>query len=61
VTLGPDAVEGLFAIVAGVLTIVKGEAWIGPALPPTFVFKGAAAFLIGALAIGLGVFLLLAK
>ncbi len=60
-SLGPDTIKALSAIVAGILTIAKGEAWIGPALPPTFVFKGAAAFGIGALAIGLGVFLLLAK
>lgn len=58
---GPYAIEGLFAICAGVLTIAKGEAWIGPWLPPAFVVKGPASLLIGAVAIGLGMFLLLAK
>ena len=60
-SLGHDTIKALFAIVAGILTIAKGEAWIGPRLPPTFAFKGAAAYGIGALAIALGLILLLAK
>jgi len=59
-SLHPDAIKGLFAV-AGASTIANGEAWIGPMFPPTFVFKGAAAFGIGALAIKLGLILLLAK
>ena len=58
-SFGPNTIEALFAIAAGILTIVKGEAWIGPVLPPTFVLKGAGSIVVGVLAIGLGLFLLL--
>ena len=58
---GSYAVEGAFAIVAGVMTIAKGKAWIGTNLPPTFVLHGRVAFLIGVLAIVLGLFLLVVR
>ena len=57
-SFGPNSVKAMFAIAAGILTIVKGEAWIGPALPPNFVFKSAASIAIGALAVVLGLVLL---
>ena len=60
-SFGPNTIEGLFAIAAGILTITKGEAWIGPVFPPTFVLKGAASIVVGVLAIALGLFLLLAN
>jgi hypothetical protein len=58
--IGSHAVEGIFAIIAGVVTLVKGEAWIGR-LPATVVVKGPATTLIGVVAIGLGIFFVVAK
>ena len=60
-SLGRDTIEPLLAIAAGSVTIAKGEAWIGPALSPSFVFKGAVAFAIGALTMVLGVILSFTK
>jgi|APFre7841882630_1041343.scaffolds.fasta_scaffold38732_2 hypothetical protein len=58
-SFGPNTIQALFAILAGILTIAKGEAWIGPMFPPTFILKGAVSYVIGLVAIGLGLFLLL--
>jgi hypothetical protein len=52
--------KGVFAIVAGVLTIANGKARIGPYVSTTTVFSGPTASLIGGLAIVLGLFLLVA-
>ena len=57
-SIGPYAIEGVFAIVAGGLTIAKGKAWIGPSFPATFVLSGPITFVIGGLAIVLGLFIL---
>lgn len=52
--LGHNVIKGIFAVGAGVLTIMKGEAWIGRGVPPTLIMKGPTTLLIGALAIGVG-------
>lgn len=60
-SLGPHAMEGVYAIFAGLLTIAKGEAWIARTLPPGFVVKGPVTVMIGTVAIGLGLFFLVAR
>jgi len=59
-SLGPHVANGLFAIVAGMLTIARGEAWLARTLPPNAVLKGPITILIGTLAIGMGLLLLVA-
>jgi hypothetical protein len=58
-TVEPNRLQAIFAIVAGILTIVKRDARIGPYWPPTFTVRGLGAILIGCAAILLGVWLLL--
>jgi hypothetical protein len=57
---GPHAANGAFAIIAGILIIAKGEAWFGRTLPPTVIVKGPVTVLIGTVAIGLGLFIMIA-
>ena len=59
-TIDSNQLKGILAIVAGIMTIFKMEAWIGPGWPPSFVVRGPGSILVGVLAILLGVFLLLA-
>ena len=56
--LGPDSIQGFFAIVAGVLTIFKAESWVGPGLANKTVVRGPSAVVIGVIAIAIGAWLL---
>ena len=59
-SFGPQVMNGLFAIAAGLFTIARGEAWLGRALPTNVVLKGPVTVLIGTLAIGVGLLQLVA-
>jgi hypothetical protein len=52
--------DGLFAIAVGVLTIARGEAWVGRTLPQNILLKGPITVLIGTLAVGVGLLLMIA-
>ena len=40
-TFGDHMVDGVFAIVAGMVTLFEGEAWIGPAFRRPSLFEAA--------------------
>ena len=52
--LDSSHVKGLFGVVAGIVTIFRFEAWIGPNWPNAIRVRGPAAVVIGCVAIGLG-------
>ena len=59
-SLAPHAMDGLFAIAVGVLTIARGEDWVGRTLPQNVLLKGPITVLIGTLAVGVGLLLMIA-